>query len=62
LKGEDINPVNAGEIASDLTMSHNAFMQRGDDQTNDWYNYTGVTITYKFDLRSKKGCNNVSWK
>ena len=62
LKGEDINPVNAGEIASDPTMSHDAFMQRGDDQTNDWYNYTGVTITYKFDLRSKKGCNNVSWK
>ncbi len=62
LEGQDINPDIAGEILSDPTMSHDPYMQRGDDQTNDWYNYTGITITYKFDLRSKKECNNLDWK
>jgi len=50
------------DIIADPTQTHSAYMQRGDDQTNDWYNYTGITITYKFDLRSKKGCSNVNWK
>lgn len=62
LSGPNINPDNAGEILSDPTMSHEPYMQRGDDKINDWYNFTGITVTYKFDLRSKKGCNNVSWK
>jgi hypothetical protein len=62
LTGSAINPENTGEILSDPTMSHDPYMQRGDDQTNDWYNYTGVTITYKFDLRNKKECNNLDWK
>ncbi len=62
LTGENIDPNVPGQIASDPTMSHNAYMQRGNDKTNDWYNYTGITLTYKFDLRSDKGCNNVSWK
>ena len=35
-------------------MSHDAYMQRGNDNNNDWYNITGVTVTYKFDLRSNK--------
>ncbi len=62
LDGAIINPGVPGEILSDPTQDHNQWMQRGNDQTNDWYNYTGITITYKFDLRSNKGCNNVSWK
>ncbi len=62
LRGENINPGVPAEILSDPTMSHDEYMQRGNDQTNDWYNYTGVSITYKFDLRSKKRCNSVSWK
>lgn len=62
LVGQNINPDNVGEILSDPTMSHDPYMQRGDDQTKDWYNYTGITITYKFDLRNKKECNNLNWK
>lgn len=62
LNGTNINPDNTGEILSDPTMSHDEYMQRGNDQNNDWYNYTGVTITYKFDLRNKKRCNSTSWK
>jgi uncharacterized protein DUF6089 len=62
LPGQSIDPNEPGQILSDPTMSHELYMQRGDSKTNDWYNYTGVTVTYKFDLRSKKGCNNISWK
>lgn len=62
LTGQNINPNVPGEISSDPTMSHDEYMQRGDDQTKDWYNYTGLTITYKFDLRNNKKCNNVSWR
>ena len=50
------------DLLSDPTMSHDAGMQRGDDKTNDWYNFTGVTVTYKFDLKRNKGCSNVNWK
>jgi hypothetical protein len=50
------------DLLSDPTMSHDANMQRGDDKTNDWYNFTGVTVTYKFDLKRNKGCSNVNWK
>lgn len=62
LSGQNIDPNNTSEILSDPTMSHDPYMQRGDDQTNDWYNYTGITVTYKFDLRNKKECNNLDWK
>lgn len=62
LQGESIDVNNEAQVLSDPTRSHDAYMQRGNSGTNDWYNYTGLTITYKFDLRSKKRCNSVSWK
>lgn len=62
LEGSSINPDNTAGILSDPTRSHDPSMQRGDEKTNDWYNYTGVTVTYKFDLQSKKQCNNLDWK
>jgi len=53
---DDISTTYADDpsVIADPTQTHSAYMQRGDDQTMDWYNYTGVTITYKFDLRNKK--------
>jgi hypothetical protein len=62
LEGQNINPDITDEILSDPTMSHDAFMQRGDEKINDWYNITGITVTYKFDLKSNKRCNSTSWK
>ncbi|MBC8320536.1 MAG: hypothetical protein H8E34_07430 [Bacteroidetes bacterium] len=62
LTGSNINPDYPAEILSDPSMTHDPFMQRGDDQTKDWYNYTGITVTYKFDLQNNKRCNNVEWK
>ncbi len=62
LEGQSINPGVNNEILSDPTMSHDPYMQRGDASNNDWYNFTGVTITYMFDLRNNKRCNSTSWK
>lgn len=62
LDGNSINPSNTAQVLSDPTMDHDEYMQRGDQGNNDWFNYTGFTITYKFDLRNHKGCSNVSWK
>lgn len=49
------------QLLSDPTMSHKPNMQRGDEKNNDWYNYTGITITYKFDLLHKQVCNELGW-
>lgn len=62
LQGSSINQDIPGQILSDPTKSHDPYMQRGNESTNDWYNFTGVTITYMFDLRSKKKCNSTDWK
>jgi len=51
---------NPDEIA-DPTQVHSAGMQRGDKSNNDWYNYTGITLTYKFNLYDKTKCNTSSY-
>lgn len=62
LEGQLIDPNISAEILSDPTQSHDPYMERGNSSTNDWYNFTGVTITYMFDLRNNKRCNSTSWK
>ena len=39
------------------------FDTRGSDQTStwDWYNFTGVTLTYKFNLINKTKCNSTGF-
>lgn len=49
------------DLIADPTQSHTAGMQRGDSSKNDWYNYTGITLTYKFNLYDKTKCNNLSY-
>jgi hypothetical protein len=61
LVGEDINPEIDAQYYADPTMNHQPGMQRGDDQTYDWFNYTGVTVTYKINLRSRLKCNLEGW-
>lgn len=61
LVGEDINPAIDAQIYSDPTMDHQPYMQRGDNKTKDWFNYTGVTVTYKINLRSRLKCNLEGW-
>jgi hypothetical protein len=49
------------ELLSDPTKIHQPREQRGDPGTMDWYNFTGVTLTYKFRLYNKNKCPN-QWK
>ncbi len=61
LNGETIDSNNASQILSDPTQSHKPYMQRGDRKNWDWYNFTGISITYKFDLYNRHRCNTGKW-
>lgn len=45
-------------IYSDPTLAHEPNMQRGNSQTNDWYSFAGLTITYYIDLRNRNKCSD----
>jgi hypothetical protein len=57
----DFNPDLVEHRYSDPTGSHGPYMQRGDERTMDWMNYTGITVTYKIELRSRLKCNLEGW-
>ncbi|MCB2207800.1 MAG: hypothetical protein KQH67_05845 [Bacteroidetes bacterium] len=46
---------------SDPTKSHSAGMQRGNENTMDWYNCTLLSVTYKFNLYGSKKCKENEW-
>ena len=54
----DLPPAN--QPYGDPTGSFDAGMKRGDESTNDWFSYAGITLTYKFDLRGKQRCDNFN--
>ena len=56
LDGSQIDPANPQEVLSDPTMLHKPRQERGNPTTNDWYNFTGVSLTYKFRLFGNKKC------
>ena len=60
LDGTKIDPANLTEVYSDPTFEHKPNMQRGDSKTNDWYNFTILSITYKFYMFGKRGCPDQS--
>lgn len=37
---------------------HDPGMQRGDPNTNDWYSFAGISITYRFTLGEKTTCRD----
>ena len=61
LVGSEIDPNNVAQIHSDPTMSHEPYMQRGDDRNFDWLSFFGVSVTYKINLRSRLKCNLEGW-
>ena len=61
LDGSQINTANPAEVLSDPTLQHNALQERGNPTTKDWYNFTGITLTYKFRLFNKNKCPD-QWK
>lgn len=56
LEGPEIDPGNTAEILSDPTMLHEPFQERGNPQTQDWYAFAGLTLTYKFNLFGNRRC------
>jgi hypothetical protein len=61
LDNNQINPANSEELLSDPTMKHNKLQERGNPTTDDWYCFTGISLTYKFRLFNKNKCPNL-WK
>ncbi|MBU1010042.1 MAG: hypothetical protein KKD74_07905 [Bacteroidetes bacterium] len=62
LESGAIDPGNQGQVLSDPGMNHEPGMQRGDSKTNDWFNYTGLSITYRFNMKSRSTCNTFNNK
>jgi len=55
----DIQNPTPGELLSDPTRSYSAGMQRGNSRNNDWYSFSGVTLSYKFNLLTRKRCKDL---
>lgn len=58
LDGPNINPNDIEQLLSDPTRSKLPEMQRGDPGNNDWYFFSGITISYMFDLSGGPKCLN----
>jgi len=50
-----------GDAVSDPTGEYYEGMQRGTENTMDWYNFTLLSITYKFNLYGSKKCKDNEW-
>jgi hypothetical protein len=62
LQGDQIDPGNTEEMLSDPTLLHSPNDERGNPRTKDWYNFFGITLTYKFELFGNKGCIDIPRK
>jgi len=49
------------DFVSDPTGTHSAGMQRGNEANDDWYNFTLLSVTYKFNLFGSKKCKDNEW-
>ncbi len=49
------------KFLSDPTGSHSTGEQRGNSGTKDWFSVANISITYKIEFNSKKGCKNLRW-
>ncbi|MCX6251431.1 MAG: DUF6089 family protein [Bacteroidetes bacterium] len=62
LHGPAINPNDANGVLSDPARTHEPGMQRGNSGTKDWYSFSGVTVTYKFSIRTGRKCRDIHHK
>ncbi|MFH1161200.1 MAG: DUF6089 family protein [bacterium] len=59
LDGTTIDPDNPQQYFSDPAMDHQPGMQRGNSKNQDWYSFSGITITYKFALAESRRCKDI---
>jgi hypothetical protein len=60
LDGKSIAPGDQIGEVSDPTRDHQPGMQRGNASTKDWYAFYGISVSYKFNLFSKKKCRDLN--
>lgn len=60
LDGKSIAPGDLVGEVSDPTRDHQPGMQRGNASTKDWYAFYGISVSYKFNLLSKKKCRDLN--
>jgi len=60
----DFSQLEAGDIGMRQMLSdpapikHQPGMQRGNPQTNDWYSFAGITLTYRFTIGESSTCEH----
>ncbi len=57
----DPNNLSAKEYFSDPTLSHTPGEQRGNSGTKDWFGLANLSITYKIEFNTRKGCKDLRW-
>lgn len=59
LAGSDPGEVTQQALLSDPTLSHNAGMQRGDSQYNDWFSIVGLSVSFRVNYFDRQRCLNI---
>ena len=59
LNSQDIDPNDPGAFLSDPSMDHQPGMERGNPKNQDWYSFSGLTVTYKFNLHGSRKCRDT---
>jgi hypothetical protein len=59
LNSQNINPNNPEEVLSDPSLNHQPGMERGNPKNQDWYSFSGLTLTYKFKLHGSRKCRET---
>ncbi|MBM3436337.1 MAG: hypothetical protein FJY07_09010 [Bacteroidetes bacterium] len=47
---------------SDPNLNHDAKMQRGNSQNDDWYSFAGLTLTYYINMKDRNKCSDFENK
>jgi hypothetical protein len=56
LTGPAISTDDQAGMLSDPTRDHLPGIQRGNPSSDDWYSFSGITVSYKFDIKGKRRC------
>ncbi len=60
LNGSMIAENDLAGMLSDPARNHQPGMQRGNESNKDWYAFFGASLTYKFNLLSKRKCRDLN--
>ena len=58
LDSQYIDPDDPASFLSDPSLDHKPGMERGNPKNQDWYSFTGLTLTYKFTLHGSRKCRD----